>query len=515
MLPFVRIDGEEHVFHYLESLDSVSARWVGQRDHDSSADRSKMRRAQIFLDVLMTLAFGRDVVVPQSYAFDSGGFLEVAETVLKAKKSASAANDHPFRLHLYGVDSFDQALNNMLSRVNNKDRPFHSSLFPRLNEAPRQGLRIPATFDELRQSGLIDNDIGNALELVRGEFSSLSKVPAHPPSRPFGIPELLVNFVNGDSPVARMIELSTDEITRSVHFDLLFSIQELDPSRPEPFQQRSQLRVEEPWPNDELHRMPKDIVGAPNLQLVIEFVDTLYNAVVARSIGVAPVTYTTDIAIGNESLSRRGIAQELALILCGIRTPDSYSPIQGAVADPLFEMRADRVQALSNQHINALIKRLADGTAEKGLAALLDQRAARGGRTGGRRSDFWTSLDRLYSAIDDSDARLARRSLERHLVLVERLLGHGTKLTLGAGFRVVLSVLAGAVGTAAPGYAIARWPFMTPDEIALVLGAGGAAAAAGGALAASLPTVSISMPTVGRHRLSQALGEVINVAVRS
>jgi hypothetical protein len=95
--PAVDLDGEEHVFQYLESLHSVSAPWVGQGDPAHVDDRALTRRDQIFLDVLMTLAFGRDVAVPQSYAFDSGGLLEVATMVLKARDSAHANADHPFR----------------------------------------------------------------------------------------------------------------------------------------------------------------------------------------------------------------------------------------------------------------------------------------------------------------------------------------------------------------------------------------------------------------------------------
>ncbi|WP_245239154.1 hypothetical protein [Streptomyces sp. MZ04] len=80
----------------------------------------------------MTLALGRNVVVPQSYAFDSTGFLNVARTVLQVRNS-SATNEHPFRIHLFGVDSFEGAISSMLSRAFDKNRPFVSSLLPELH----------------------------------------------------------------------------------------------------------------------------------------------------------------------------------------------------------------------------------------------------------------------------------------------------------------------------------------------------------------------------------------------
>ena len=424
--PVVRLDGEEHVFQYLESLDSVSAPWVGQGDQVHVSDRGLMRRNQIFLDILMTLAFGRDVAVPQPYAFDSGGFLEVAAMVLKARESVGADSDHPFRLHLFGADTFDQAVQGMLSRIGDPDRPFYSALLPKLNQAAQEGFKIPRTLDELLASQLIDVGPAQALDTVRRELGSLPRVPAHPRPNAPSLPELLANFAEGRSPVAQMIRSSTDEIVRSIHFDLLSSIQLLDPSHPAAFLQRSRLRIQEPWPNDKLQCLPQEIVGVANLQLVIEFVDTLYNAVVAESIGIAPVTYTTDVAVGDESLSRRAIAQELALIVCGARTPDPYLSMQETETEPLFVIRVDTQQALSNQHISATINRLADGTAASGLGALLEQRAARGRKASGKRSDFWTSLDKLNSAIADGDTKLARKSMDQHLTLVGRLLGSGT-----------------------------------------------------------------------------------------
>src|SRR6266568_2216738 len=189
--PAVCLDGEEHVFQYLQSLDSVSAPWVGQGGPVHVGDRALTRRDQIFLDVLMTLVFGRDVVVPQSYAFDSGGFLEVAAMVLKARDSARANADRPFRLHLFKFDTFDQAVEDMLSRVGSLERPFYSSLLPKLNQAAQEGVKIPRTLDELLTSQLIDDEPAQALRTVQRELGSMSRVRALPRQNARSLPDLL------------------------------------------------------------------------------------------------------------------------------------------------------------------------------------------------------------------------------------------------------------------------------------------------------------------------------------
>jgi hypothetical protein len=111
---------------------------------DSERQRRDDHELQIFVEVLMTLALGRDVVVPQSYAFDSTGFLSVARTVLQARNRA-AIDEHPFRIHLFGVDSFEDAIANMLSRTFDENRPF-SAIYYRNCIDRNSTVLIPVTF---------------------------------------------------------------------------------------------------------------------------------------------------------------------------------------------------------------------------------------------------------------------------------------------------------------------------------------------------------------------------------
>src|SRR6266516_6581485 len=92
---------------YLESLDSIRAPWIDREERTFSD-------LQILLEVVLSLALGRQVVVPQPYALDSLGFLRAAGIVLRARNAARNRNEHlpkdmPFRLHLYGANTFEEA----------------------------------------------------------------------------------------------------------------------------------------------------------------------------------------------------------------------------------------------------------------------------------------------------------------------------------------------------------------------------------------------------------------------
>src|SRR5712692_4395824 len=104
------------MYHYLESLDSVSSPWIGPGDLGGSADLSSARHLQIFAEVLMALALGRTVTVPQCFALDSWGFLHVASR-MRAVRPVAGERDHPFALHLFGAETFDHAIQQMLGKV--------------------------------------------------------------------------------------------------------------------------------------------------------------------------------------------------------------------------------------------------------------------------------------------------------------------------------------------------------------------------------------------------------------
>jgi hypothetical protein len=487
-------------FQYLESIDSVSAPWADEGAGPPAAGLA--RQHQIFLDVLMTVALGRDVAVPQSYALDSGGFLQVATRFLEARDEARARDEHPFRLHLYGAATFEQAVAAMLSRVGAQESPFHSSLAPGMNQAARDGGRVPRSLDELLRSGMIPDPARVALELVTREFSSLPRVPAEPlPGLP-GLPDLLAGFASGQSPAARLARSSDSDYVRMVHEVLVRGIRALSSSGPGSFVQRSQLRADTPWPGDHDGRTARDIIGAEAVRLVTAFVDTLYNTVVAASIGIAPVAYTTNVAATEESLTPDSVAQRLALAECDMGSHLPVLPAGPQQAQPQFEMRAGKLGALPGPQVAAALTRLADKTAESGLAALLEQRAARPGESRRAGSDFWKNLGTLRSAIGDRDAPRARRALDRHLRLVARLLGDGASMSVTADGRIELLLASAGSGGAAE--LIARWAIHQPELIGIVSAAGSAAAGAGRAAATARREIRA-------RRVGYALGRYLDL----
>jgi hypothetical protein len=494
---------------YLESLDSVRMPWPGPTGiSDSERQRRDDHELQIFVEVLMTLALGRDVVVPQSYAFDSTGFLSVARTVLQARNRA-AIDEHPFRIHLFGVDSFEDAIANMLSRTFDENRPFFSHLLPELHRPEQYGLDPSdvrwqsESLDRLLNSDWIGVNRAQALDDIRAEFRALPRVRANPPASPLGLGGLLASAIEETSPMGRAAQ-SLPESFREVHAELMNAIRRLDPTRSQAFNERSRLRTRDPWPNDPDRRTPEEIVGSKStLDLVIEFVDTLYNAIVADSIGIAPATFSTDVAVGDRVLISRAIAQEFALeqYRSGARRA-TWLPRQGVSIGepeerPLFEVRINPQSAVTENQTRDEFSNLRSNVIDA-IAALLDARAQRGG-SGRARSPFWKGLDKFAAA---EDAPAARRALDAHLAYVASVLGGQGDAGMVGNFGV--QVLLTGSGAAGPAIAAALWQFPGAVEFpAIALGAVAPAVAQKG--------VESVRRWQGTRRRAHALGRVVDV----
>lgn len=494
---------------YLESLDSVRMPWPGPTDiSDSERQRRDDHELQVFVEVLMTLALGRDVVVPQSYAFDSTGFLSVARTVLQVRNRA-AINEHPFRIHLFRADSFEDAIASMLSRAFDENRPFLSSLLPELHKPEQYGLDPSdvrwqsESLDRLLNSDWIGVDRAQALDDIRAEFRGLPRVRANPLAAPLGLGELLASTIEETSPMGRAAQ-SLPEPFREVHAELVNAIRRLDPTRSQAFNERSRLRIRDPWPNDPGRRTPEEIVGSKStLDLVIEFVDTLYNAIVADSIGIAPVTFSTDVAVGDRVLISRAIAQEFALAQYRSGAQQAaWLPRQDVSRGesgehPLFEVRLNSQAAVMENQTRGQLSNLRDSAVDA-IAALLDARAQRGG-SGRARSPFWKGLDKLAAA---EDAAAAQKALDAHLSCVASILGgHGGAGPVGKfGVQVFLT----GSGAAGPAIAAALWQFPGILEFPAI------------AIGAVAPTVTEKgVQSVrrwqGTRRRAHALGRVVDV----
>ncbi|MFJ8359166.1 hypothetical protein [Streptomyces sp. NPDC093984] len=494
---------------YLESLDSVRMPWPGPTGiSDSERQRRDDLELQIFVEVLMTLVLGRDVVVPQSYAFDSPGFLTLARTVLQARNRA-AIDEHPFRLHLFSADSFEDAAAGMLGRVFDKNRPFFSSLLPELHKPEQYGLDPrdvrwqSENLDRLLNSDWIGVDRAQALNDIRAEFRGLPRVRAKSPAAPLELGKLLASTIEEGSLMGRAAQ-SLPEPFREVYADLVGAIRRLDPTRSRAFNERSRLRIAEPWPNDSARRTPEEIVGSKDtLDLVIEFVDTLYNAIVADSIGVAPATFSTDVAAGDRILISRAIAQELAIAQYRSGAHQAawlpHEDVSRGESEehPLFEVRLNSQAAATESQTRGQLSNLRDSAVDA-IAALLDARAQRGGR-GRARSPFWKGLDKLAAA---EDATAARNALDDHLSCVASILGGRGDAGLVGKFGVQVFLTGG--GAAGPAIAAALW--QVPGILEFPATAIGAVAPA-----VAKKGVQSIRRWQGTRRTAHALGRVVDV----
>lgn len=446
---------------FLESLDSVRA---APAPGDDALDQAL--ELQVFLEVLLTLALGRAVVVPQSYAFDSLSFLTVADRVLRARAGVrpGRVRDRPFRLHLHGQPSYEAAVASMLSRVHDPTRPFVSSLLPELVEVPQPRVRrlaeTPAElwrWAEDRRPGL---GLGTLLQTVHEEFvvqAGVSTVPASPAVTLHG---MLLDLVDDESPLrAGVRRLPSDERERIGR--LVEAVQVLAPGDPgafaERFSQRSRLRQPAPWPGDRDERSAEQLIGADLLPLVVEFVDTSYNRAVAGSIGTAAAAYSTSAT----SIIAEGTGRELAQRVALSRGGQPGATAAGAVGQRTFELQLD-AGALSGRSGRPLAN-----LSQQGEDALLAVLEARAGDTG---SPFWVSACRLHTALEQGRPDVAQRALDRHLrLLADLLTGTATVSPINGGIGMTMASASGS--TAGP--VVAQVLQLGLAEAAVVSGAGG------------------------------------------
>ncbi|MFD7643024.1 hypothetical protein ACFV4P_20470 [Kitasatospora sp. NPDC059795] len=438
-------------YQYLESLDSARAVRPVRTGGGPDERAGEELQLQIFTEVLMTLALGREVVVPQSYAFDSFGFQQVAATVLRARDTR-APGERPFRVHLFGARSYEEAVTGILTRTADPADPFRSVLLPELNDPAAHGLdpgdvrEQAASLDRLLNAEWLDPERAGGLALVLDEFRHLPRVAARPPARPQTLEELVVATADETSPMGRAAA-DLPELQREVHATLATAIRRLGADRPHAFHHRSRLRLPWPWPGDPAGRTPEEIVGGPEtLGLLIEYVDTLYNLIVVDSIGIADTTLSTGLGLDDRRLAARATAQELALAQYRARAHPSARAVPAGndadTAGPLFELKIGATDGLADARVRT---RMAALRADAGdaIGTLLQARAERG-RTA--KSPFWQGVTRLRAA---EDPLTARKALDAHLARVAAVLGDRVGLAPIGGMAVELVLTAaGAVGPA-------------------------------------------------------------------
>ncbi|GAA0557581.1 hypothetical protein GCM10010172_45720 [Paractinoplanes ferrugineus] len=304
---------------FIESFDSIRT----GRDATGPFVRQE-ESLQAFADVLVTLALGRDIVVPQSYAFDSLAFLKVADVLVAARDDLFRRKPGvvalPIRLHLYRQPSYRHATAAMLTRMDTRDGGFVSSLLDYGADRAGSGAAAGAARrllagDSEPMIGLAPPEIRTPFRRVWTELAGSRSADAAADDFP-SLETAMPALADPASAVRRV--LSATGLDRRDGFpDLIDAVSALVRSgAPDVFRVRSHVHSGHPWPGDPDGRPAEVIVGGPDtLRMVRECVDTLYNARLAGSAGVASSAFSTSVASagGADALARATLAQEVAL----------------------------------------------------------------------------------------------------------------------------------------------------------------------------------------------------------
>lgn len=314
----------DYPLRYLESFDSIRAQW--QRGHNSAADEA---RAQAYIETMVSLAFGNDIVIQQSFALDSLAFQNVLNDFRKAydlvstdKASQEFWEDQklPIRLHLYGSTNFREAAAGIFRRIG--DGTFHSQLYPDLTGEHD----AHAIADDL----LLNGRTFRAVEWLGGDeraelfqnlwawFGTSRAGNERQVVRPYqagthmGIGKLLAPLLTQSSTLYR--DFAHQELLdHPTVSSLLGAFRELNEisGRPDPFGSRSGLYSSASWMAG--GGPSAAVIAGDALPMVQEVVSTLYNRTAVDSMGgIASAYYSTSVSSA-VSADNRLIAQRLAL----------------------------------------------------------------------------------------------------------------------------------------------------------------------------------------------------------
>jgi hypothetical protein len=413
---------------FIESFDSIR---TGRGPADAFA--SQEESLQAFADVLVTLALGRDIVVPQSYALDSLSFLKVADTLVVAHddlfRRKPGAVGLPIRLHLYRQPSYRHATAAMLERMDARDGGFVSSLLDYGDDRAGSGVASRAAArllagDSEPLAELAPPEIRTAFRRVWTEMAGLRAADAVADNFP-SLEAAMPALADPESAVRRVLS-ETGLADFPAFIDAVGAL--VRSGSPDVFRVRSHVHSTNPWPGDPDGRSAADIVGGPDtLRMVVECVDTLYNARLAGSAGVYSSAFSTSVASAGGALERATLAQEIALAFYEVRrrdrppTPGEAGPA-GALP-PTFDLvvrnGADAPPADVLATFAALRERIEDA-----FRVLLELRGT---------DEFRRSAQAAQAALARADGGHLR-PLEQHIRLVARALAGVATIESEGGF---------------------------------------------------------------------------------
>jgi hypothetical protein len=313
-------------------MDPIRATW------DSPDEVVAETYSHVFVETLMSLAFGRNIVVQQSAALDSYAFQQVLldfkrahDDVVRSQPRTGSRRPAPLMLHLFNADSFAESVAKSLSNMVpatasngtpfGRSLPFESSMYSDL----RGKMRLHSIADEIRSGSingfmhLVGSERAALFEGVWEWFGTarrdspdrLEKVIQASPARHIGVPAMLAPILDPSSDFSRRLE-GADYNSSSAVRSLVSALRLLDQSSEtrDAFANRSRLYG--PWPWDEKGKSAEDTIGLESLTLVREVINTMYNRVIVDSIGIASASFSTGMSdpdnVGNEFA-----AQQLAL----------------------------------------------------------------------------------------------------------------------------------------------------------------------------------------------------------
>lgn len=464
---------------FLESLDSVRGAAL---EGDADDLVLGLDDLHVFAEALLTLALGRQIVVPQPYAFDSVTFLSLAAHVLAARprKVAGTKVDRPFGWHAHGagVHGIDAALAAMIARNPTSENPFHTSAWPQLNSMSLQA-RLELSADPLKGLLRIDPARAEQLEVAVHEFRQTPRAPVLADnSGGLQLADMVQELRDGAGPTDS--DGGLDTRSAEVFERLADAARALVP-QDRRLNQRSLLRSNA-WPWDPERRPPVEVVGsAVDFNLFVEFVDTAYNRTITESIGDIHGLFSTAIATDDDRQLARGIAQDLALRLRKREAvaDRSRSRQQHSLAFEVLDSgRAKESHARELSNLRA--------RAHEALAAIMSARSERGSHRSA--PPFWSNVHALNAALASGEMRAVEKALDKHSRLIGSILGSDSRearvvtqavsggvfggagasigLALGSGLLVASTVALGAAGAIAPAAPAALRGFVKGHRVA-------------------------------------------------
>jgi hypothetical protein len=462
---------------------------------------------QVFADTLIALALGRDVAVPQPYALDSTGFLEVASALIEAHTAVrDASGQLPFLVHLYSQRSYRDAVASMLRRMDGVGAPFLSSIL-QYDIAESQGLATKAAkqIDDGAAPEIMFQLAGEHAPRLERLWRILAPWEVGHPNILQGsnegfpnLTETLPDLANANSNVRQLLEARgltrEDDVVR-----LLRAIEKLHAAGgPGAFNSRSPVHAG-PWPNDPERRTALQIVGDDHvLHMVRECVDTLYNARLAGTIGVPISAFSTEVVLTGGRLRRTVRAQDVALAFLDLHQPKKLLPAEHGFIDtclggtekvPTFEILLDSAELNPSPEGQVSPLERLQAKATEAFAALLE-----------RRSDpkFIASHRKLQAALDDRDVDRTFYALDAHTKLVASDLGDLMTVQSGRGWVTIGWTIGTTVAGALPSAATQNWTVTTLGALA-------------GAVA---PLVREQLSRgAERRRIAEAFGEILNIGI--